>query len=180
MKPAYFNQETDRFYFRKMTIEDVEIWSDFFRNNERLEFLGLDTSESPQQLAFNWIQKQLNRYQESGLGHLAVFNKENNEFIGVAGVLPRNIQGEDRYEIAYSILPKYWGQGYATEISKQIKEFAQQHLEIDELISIIHLRNTESAKVAIKNDGVIWKRIEYKELPVHIYRYQNKNKTKAL
>ena len=175
MKPAYFEQETDRFYFRKMTIEDVEIWSDFFRNNQRLEFLGLDTSESPQQLAFNWIQKQLGRYRESGLGHLAVFNKENNEFIGVAGLLPRNIQGQEKYEVAYSILPKYWGKGYATEISKQIKQFAQQQLGLDDLISIIHLRNTDSAKVAIKNDGVIWKRTDYQDLPVHIYRYKKES-----
>ncbi|MDX1373168.1 MAG: GNAT family N-acetyltransferase, partial [Nitrososphaeraceae archaeon] len=84
----------------------------------------------------------------------------------------KKIEDKLYYEVAYSLLPKFWGKGYATEIAKHIRSFGQEVLGIKELISIIHQRNTDSAKVAIKNDMVIWKHANYKDLPVHVYRYR--------
>ena len=40
----YFNQQSERLVFRKLTKEDVPSWTEFFENNEFLGFLGIDVS----------------------------------------------------------------------------------------------------------------------------------------
>lgn len=170
----YFHQESERFYFRKMDMTNKSAWSHFFINNDRLRFLAIDPeSKSSEELAEIWIQRQLNRYEEFGLGQLAAFAKENNELIGVAGILPKTIEGALVHEVAYSLLPKHWGKGYATEMAQQMKQFGFQQLKLKSMISIIHIENTDSAKVAIKNGMTIWKNTTYLDMDVHIYKIKS-------
>lgn len=79
----YFNQQTERLKLRKLTREDIPVWTNFFVNNDRLRFLGIDLSKKPETHATEWIEKQLERYETEGLGHLAIELKETNKFIGV-------------------------------------------------------------------------------------------------
>lgn len=51
----YFNQESDRLVYRKLTIGDVGSWSEFFADNDRLSYLGIDLSKMPA----NWPQNGL-------------------------------------------------------------------------------------------------------------------------
>lgn len=91
----------------------------------------MDLSKSKEELAEAWILKQLGRYQEQGYGHLAVELKETGEFIGMGGILPREIDSKQEYEIAYSLKPKYWGNGYATEIARHLKLFGLENIKSD-------------------------------------------------
>ncbi|MFT5832731.1 MAG: ribosomal-protein-alanine N-acetyltransferase, partial [Cognaticolwellia sp.] len=36
----YFNQESERLRFRKLTTDDIPRWLEFFKNNDNLKFLG--------------------------------------------------------------------------------------------------------------------------------------------
>jgi len=167
----YFEQESEHFYYRKMSMDNIATWSGFFIHNDRLRFLGIDpTGKSKNELSQVWIQKQLDRYEAFGLGHLAAFAKENNELTGVAGILPKTIEGAIMYEVAYSLLPEHWGKGYATEMAQQMKHFGFSHLKLESMISIIHIENYDSAKVAIKNGMTIWKNTTYMDMDVQIYK----------
>jgi RimJ/RimL family protein N-acetyltransferase len=73
-------------------------------------------------------------------------------------------------EIGYSILPKFWNQGYATEAARKCKEHAFQNDFSDSLISIIHIKNIQSEKVARKNGMELDKKTIFKEMPVNIFR----------
>lgn len=53
--PAYFKQETERVYFRPLTIEDIPSWLTFFENNDRLRFLGIDLRKDHPTIASEWI-----------------------------------------------------------------------------------------------------------------------------
>jgi len=117
----YFNQESERLLFRKLTKEDIPNWIEFFDNNDRLKFLGIDLSKTKEQHATDWIMMQLERYEKQGLGHLAAVIKETQEFIGVGGILPRELEGRKEYEIAYSLIPRFWKRGYGTELAIKMK-----------------------------------------------------------
>ncbi len=111
----YFNQESERLRFRKFTENDISDWVEFFEENDRLHFLGLDLTKTKDILAKDWISNQLERYKIHGLGLLAVEIKENGQFIGSGGIIPRELDGQNEYEIAYSLKPKFWKKGYGTE-----------------------------------------------------------------
>ena len=166
---SYFNQLSDRLKFRKLTKKDIPSWIEFFVENDRLKYLGMDLQKGKEILAEEWIKVQLNRYEKQGLGHLAVELKGNGDFIGMGGILPRELNGKNEYEIAYSLKPKYWGKGYATEIANTMKNYGVEHIDTSRFISIIDIENTDSANVAKKNGMNVIFKTEYLGMNVDVY-----------
>ena len=52
----------------------------------------------------------------------------NPDLIGVCGFVQSN---EGHFEIAYSILEKYWNNGFGTEIAKGLIEYSFEKLNLD-------------------------------------------------
>ncbi len=175
----YFEQESKRLRFRKLTTEDIPAWQEFFVNNDRLKFLGIDVSKPAEELAEGWISKQLIRYETEGLGFLAVEIKDSGVFIGLGGILPRELNGREEYEIAYSLIPAFWGKGYGTEIARKMKSFGKQYISTDRFISIIDVDNTDSIKVAVKNGMQVLFRTKFLGMEVDVYGFELKNQNKC-
>ena len=166
----YFNQESERLIFRKLTKNDIESWTEFFENNDRLKFLGLpDISKDKTEIATEWIERQLERYEKEGFGHLAAIEKSTGEFIGMGGILPRIILEQNEFEIAYSLKPKFWKQGFGTEIANQMRKYGFENAISSKFISIIATENLDSIKVAKKNGMKIIHEMEYSGMKVYVF-----------
>ncbi|MEO0470953.1 MAG: GNAT family N-acetyltransferase, partial [Bacteroidota bacterium] len=126
-------------------------------------------SQSKDQLADNWIRLQFGRYTAFGLGHLGAEEKDSHTFIGLGGIIPRQLKGKQEYEIAYSLLPAHWGKGYGTEIAQTMRDFGFHHMSSDRFISIIDKENARSQKVARKNGMKILFDTIYNDRAVDIY-----------
>ena len=75
--------------------------------------------------AKEYIQAQLNQYENYGVGRLAVLDKKNN-FIGWAGLKFNNSMINNKtnfYDLGYRLNPNQWGRGIATEASKAILDY---------------------------------------------------------
>ncbi len=171
----YFQMESERLRFRKLTISDIPKWTEFFTDNENLEYLGLDLSKTKDELAAFWIKKQFIRYEEQNLGHLAVETKDNGSFIGMGGILIQDVEGKPEFEIAYSLLPKFWGKGYGTEIARQLKLYGLENLKAERFVSVIDIRNQKSIHVALKNGMQKLFRTSFHNLTVDVYGIENSN-----
>lgn len=170
----YFTQESERLKFRKLTEKDIPSWVEFFVDNDRLHFLGIkDWSKSKEVLAKEWIMAQLNRYKTQGLGHLVVEIKESGEFIGLGGILPRELNEKKEYEVSYSLKPRFWKKGYGTEIAKQMKSYGVQNIHTDRFISIIETENIDSINVAKKNGMSALFKTEFLGMNVMVYGIKN-------
>ena len=165
----YFSQESERLIYRALTENDIDSWTEFFENNDSLIFLGLDINKDHKTLAAEWILKQLERYRDHGLGHLAVIKKSTGEFIGMGGLIPRELNDKLEYEIAYSLKPKYWKNGYAIEVARQMKHFGQQTKIAKSFISIIDKNNFASIIVAKKNNMVVISETDFQCMNVFVY-----------
>ena len=165
----YFNQESERLIFRKLSSADISTWTEFFVNNDHLEYLGLDSSKTPEANATEWINRQLQRYADDEFGHLAVIEKCSGDFVGMGGLLIREIKGAKEFEIGYSLKPVFWGKGYGTEIAIQIKKYGDENKVAKRFISIIHTKNSRSIRVAEKNEMVFMSKTEFQNMPVFIY-----------
>jgi RimJ/RimL family protein N-acetyltransferase len=166
---SYFSQTSDRLNFRKLTPADIPNWLAFFDNNPGIHFLGMDLTKTPLELATGWITAQFDRYENQGLGHLAIELKETGEFIGMAGIIPRELNEIDYFEIAYSFKPRFWGNGYASEAAQQLKKFGRESGLSEHYISIIDLDNFPSQKVARKNNMEILFKTDYLGMEVLIF-----------
>jgi ribosomal-protein-alanine N-acetyltransferase len=165
----YYSQETERLILRKLTEADIETWAEFFVDNPNARFIGLDLALPKHELAKTWIEKQLKRYAEDEFGQLAAIEKSSGKFIGLGGILTRDFNDNDEFEVSYSVLPTYWGKGFATEIATHMKAFGKQNNVSDKFISIIHKENEASMNVARKNGMTNLYETTFYEMPVFVF-----------
>ncbi|PHS13186.1 MAG: hypothetical protein COA86_17710 [Kangiella sp.] len=171
---SYFHQQSVRLNFRKLKSSDIESWAEFFVDNTNLHYLGLMNALENEklndlELSESWINKQFVRYEESGFGLLAIELKSTGELIGQAGIMRKEVDGETCYEVGYSIKPKFWRQGFASEMSAQLIDYAVENKVSDKLISIIHIDNIGSIKIAERNKMQIVRTSRYADMDVFIY-----------
>jgi len=117
------------------------------------------------------IDKILNQYAKYGYCFWKLLLRDKNEFIGIAGLLHQEIDGNVETEISYRIGPKYWNMGYATEAAQACKEYAEKVLNKKRLISLIHPANNASKRVAEKlgankSKNIIFMGMEHE---IHVY-----------
>lgn len=162
--------ETARLKIRSLELCDIPTWESFFENNHSLSYLGIDLSLDKKQQSRAWIDRQLERYSKGLYGHHALILKEKNEFIGQCGLLVQTIDGIKEIEIGYHVLPKYWGNGFATEAAIKFRDYAFKNMISDSLISVIDIWNTASQNVAKKLGMKNEKQTKCFGLDVFIYR----------
>ena len=83
--------------------------------------------------------------------------------------LLQNENDKLEYEIAYSLKPKYWKNGYAIEVARQMKHFGQQTKIAKSFISIIDKNNFASINVAKKNNMVVISETDFQGMNVFVY-----------
>ena len=103
---------------------------------------------------WEWIDRQIARYQKWGFGLWAVILKETDELIGQCGLTMQPWQDREVLEIGYLFCRQYWHRGYATEAARGCKKYAFEELGADEVCSIIRDTNTASQNVAVRNGMV--------------------------
>jgi len=162
-------EESKRLSFRKVLKTDFNAWLPFHQEPLSSLYFAGEVLE-PEAACQNWFTKVFNRYAQNLGGLNALINKENGQLIGMCGLLIQTVDELQELEIGYSILPEYWKKGYATEAAKKCKNYAFQRKLAESIISIIHIDNIGSQKVAMNNGMFLDKTTTYKGIPVHIFR----------
>ena len=171
MKYLLTGEQSERLEFRLLRESGFDFWLPFFKDKSVATFLAMDPTKTEEELCAFWFEKVFNRYENDLGGMNVLINKTTGEFIGQCGLLIQEVESETRLEVGYSILPKFWGQGYAAEAAIKCKEFAFENNYTADLISIIHPNNIASEKVAIKNGMTLLKKVdgEFHGMPANIF-----------
>lgn len=166
----YYQQESERLIYRAFQEGDVDSFLPFFDREDYMKFLAQDISIPARERAETWINRQIQRQNEGEYGQLAVIEKATGEFIGVGGIIARNWDGKEDYEMTYSLIPAFWGKGYARELVQHFIEFSKENLPVESVISMIHPENIASQKVAFANGLKLDGKWQFLDIPVNIYR----------
>lgn len=163
--------ETERLKFRLLQHSDYDEWMPLFADRNTAVFLGMGHLATAKEQCDLWFEKSMARYANNKGGMNVLLDKQNGKLIGQCGLLIQEVEGETILEIGYSILPQYWGKGFATEAAQKCKEEAFMKQYSEELYSIIHMENIASMKVAENNGMKRYKSLpDYKGMPVYLYR----------
>lgn len=163
-------EQSERLIYRPLVTDDFEEWMAFFSEPKVARFLGMDATKSQKELTEGWFKLAMHRY-DNDLGGMNVLeHKETGKIVGQCGILVQELDGEPAIEIGYSLIPEYWGHGYATEAAQKCRDFAFENNISDTLISIIHENNSPSVKVALRNGMKKYKTTIFKGMPVNVFR----------
>ncbi len=130
----------------------------------------------PKLLCQEWFEKQMWRYANKKGGTNLLIHKISHEIVGWCGLLVQTVDGAEELEVGYSIIPKYWGMGFAPEAAKKCIDHAFANNLADSIISIIQVDNKESIRVAEKNGLAKEKETIYHNNRVYIYRIRKKTR----
>jgi [ribosomal protein S5]-alanine N-acetyltransferase len=92
-------------------------------------------------------------YQEKhGHGMASVFEKKSGQFIGQAGIFHiGHYDLQPEIEIGYRFHVKYWGQGFATEVTKALVAWGFEHIDLNTIVSFVESENIASQRVLEKS-----------------------------
>ena len=139
--------ETDRLILRQLNQSDFDDLCKILQDEEVMyAYEGAFSDEEVQ----DWLNRQLLRYENDGVGLCAVVLKETGTMIGQCGLTMQDWKGQRLLEIGYLFNKLYWHQGYASEAATACKEYAFNVLDTQSVCSIIRDTNTASQNVALR------------------------------
>lgn len=160
--------ETERLILRPFDSDDLDAFSTICADPHVMRYIGngqaLD-KEAVEQL----LQLIMSNYEKQGFGLLAITLKENNKLLGFCGLIQQIVDGESYIELGYRLDRAFWDKGIATEAAKAVKDYAFSQLNISYLISIIHVDNLASKRVAEKVGLKFLKQTHFKGNVVDVF-----------
>jgi RimJ/RimL family protein N-acetyltransferase len=140
--------KTERLILRYFEPIDSEAMMDVFGDAEVMRFGdGVQTREWVEA----WLRTCLENYQRRGFGPYAVVEQSTGDVIGYCGLFYfPDMHGQPEIELGYRLRRAAWGQGYATEAARLVRDYAFHTLHIKRLIALIDPDNVPSIRVAEK------------------------------
>ena len=158
--------ETERLLLREFVPSDADALALVLCDPETMKYYPASIDRDGIQ---QWIERNLRRYAEGGVGLWAMVLKTAGEIIGDCGIIRQHVEGEYLYEIGFHLRRDHWGQGLATEAAIACREWGFANLKVDRLISLIRPENVPSRRVAERNRMTIWKEVDWRGLRHYVY-----------
>lgn len=115
----------------------------------------------------------IHTWEVNNFGLWTFYLKSTNEWVGLGGLKRSIIEGQEEVDVAYALMPKFWGQGLATEIAKASVEIAFDVLRLDKIVCFT-LPTSHASQRVMQKVG-----FEYKKNIIHAEKfhvlYQLKN-----
>ena len=138
--------KTENLLLREFTHEDFPALFEIFSDPETMRHYPKPFDENRTK---DWIEWNLQNYEEYGFGLWAVVLRETDEFIGDCGLTIQNIDGESLPEIGYHIQKNHWRKGFGSEAASAVRDLAFMNTEYDCLYSYMKYTNIGSCSTAI-------------------------------
>lgn len=163
--------ELARLVLRRVASDDLPFFTRIHALPEVAQYLYPGgRPRSPEETAA-WLQATLASYEQLALGYLTVLRKEDGALIGRCGLMDLVVESAAREhgicrgwfgregapagvaltlecEFGYTFDPAVWGQGFATEAVRCVRDYARDVLRLSYAISAILPLNTRSRRVA--------------------------------
>lgn len=161
--------ETERCYVREFIEDDIAFVHQMNTNPEVMKHINGGKPETFE-YSENRTRYFIDEYYEQnpGLGMWAVVRKTDDQFIGWACL--KHLDDDGLVEIGYRFLQEYWGQGFATEVSKALITYGFEQTNLDKIVGIASEDNTKSQHILQKVGLTFLKKAYYYETKVSFYQ----------
>lgn len=150
--------ETERLLLRMPTLEDAGPSLDLYTDPVAMEFLGGVHPDAAADQGFV-VRRWLERWDDNGCGPFSIVRRDDGRWLGRTGVLVWDVRtwthttfanaGEfAQPELGWALAREHWGQGYAAEAVRAVREWAYAERGLERLVSAIAPANVRSQRLA--------------------------------
>ncbi len=137
--------ETARLRLRELTSADLDFVAAMMGDVEVTRYYGRRFTRSDAEI---WLDHQLERYRNDGHGLWLVLDRQTRTPMGQVGLMLQEVEGDELPEVAWLLHRPFWGSGYATEAASATRDAAFTRWRYGAVISLIRPENVPSQKVA--------------------------------
>jgi len=139
--------ETKRLVLRPHVADDEESFVEFMTNVEATRYLDFDAEQKTEDGARSLLTYVIASYETSDpVFALAIVDKASKAYLGSCGFA--RLATGDGVQCYYSLLPRYWGWGFATEALLALLFYAFEELHLERVVSDASATNPRGWKVA--------------------------------
>lgn len=158
---------TKRLIAEKVQASDLDKFRAMHTNEKVMQTLGGIRNEDQTIKNLNW---NIKKWEDNGFGLWMFYLKDTKEWIGRGGLRRVEVGGNLEVEIGYALMPKFWNQGIATEITEACLEIAFEIIRLDDVVSFTLITNKASQRVMEKCGFQHERDIIHADLPHVLYR----------
>ena len=140
---------TENCLLRKIEAGDVDTIFEIFSNPEVIRYWDHAAWENLSE-ATRFIQDAHTGFEDYKHFYWCVCNKDTGNIVGICALRDYSLDHKT-IEILFAFLPKYWGQGIASEIVPKVVEIGFKSLELNRIHATTEPRNAASTKVLLNN-----------------------------
>ena len=145
---ADFSLQTERLELRRLTLDDADLMLAVWNDPAFHQYVGDRGIRTVDAARDALAEGAFQLYEEYGYGPFRLALRENDEPIGTCGLFRR--EGFDDPDIGWSVLPAYWGKGYAFEAARAVLAFAFDEVGLNRITTFISADNVPSLGLARK------------------------------
>ena len=139
--------ETERLIIRKLSQNDFDDLAIMLKDVDVMYAWEHGFSDEEVQ---EWLNNNIKRYEETGMGYFAAINKETGKLVGQIGLVLSVINLESRVTLGYIMKKEFWNMGYAYEGARALIDFTFNVLGEKKVIADIRPENINSVNLAKK------------------------------
>ncbi len=141
--------ETERLLIRPFVQQDFDAFWSFMDDPEATRFMAFTGEQKTYDGAKALLETVIASY-DGREPHcaLAMTDRQTGHYIGSCGLSPLPDPGE--IECYYTVLPQYWGNGYATKAMEAILTYAFREVGSSRVVAFVQKKNLASIRVAEK------------------------------
>ena len=140
--------ETSRLVIRPFTAQDVEPFIELMLDVEATRYLMFSEEQKTANGARSLLDTVMDSYTGEHPIHSYALTLRDDTWIGSCGV--SEVSAGGIWECYYSLLPRYWGHGYATKATTSLIAHCFQHSSVSEIRAYMSPDNLPSQKVALR------------------------------
>ena len=138
--------DTDRLIIRPFRQEDIDGYLLFMTDERATRYLMFTDEQKTEEGARQLFSAVVDSYASDKPIFAYAVTLRDNRFIGSCGISEVSANGV--FECYYSLLPNYWGKGYATEAAEALIQYCFDHYPIYEIRAYMSPENPDSSGVA--------------------------------
>ncbi len=140
--------QTSRLLVRQLIYEDFEPFHEMQSNFKVMQYASGKAQSFEENKAD--LKKVIDHYSEDNNGFWvwAIERKSDQEFIGTVAMI---VDEKNEGEVGYRLLERHWGNGYASEILKDLIDFGFEKMNLKAVIAYVDVRNIASVKMLDKS-----------------------------